>query len=543
MMAGAISALGPKVVQRKIEERMEARAAAGGEAPDPVAVAQSGIRGGGGELPHRDQIQKSYGVDLGGVQAHHGPEATAACEQLGARAFAVGNHVAFADGSPSLHLAAHEAAHVVQQQHGVHLSSKMGAPGDSWERAADTAADAAVAGKRADLPETASIRAATTGPVQCYYESSDVGKSGKPYRVSNDGVMAVRQDEGPYGGQVAFATPDKIKASSKELEAATSVIRLEPGKSTIDSHDERTPDKKIELVDIVPVNTRSPQKKGDKKFERADATQHETKDFDMQLWADCGRSARTVTGADSGDLVGDGGGKLTAHFKGEGGKDQFGDPNEAIEIQKIKIVYEQVKDKVDAKKLTALLEGYKNKSVEMSNAWKAKNAAEKANKADEAKLKEKEYNKLKSQRAGILEQLNTLVYSAVDSSNRRTVEAGAGINRYADPAIGEAYHISTGGERHKDLDPSKGNWNFHWGGVIMKASEDNMTLENYASGGFDNANNKWDFQMYGVFKQGDGTKEERARRHKEGQTFHEQHRDVHKQHGQLPTTMAMGKKP
>jgi hypothetical protein len=67
---------------------------------------------------------------------------------MGAEAFASGNHVAFAR-APSLHTAAHEAAHVVQQREGVQLKGGVGEVGDVYERNADAVADRVVRGESA----------------------------------------------------------------------------------------------------------------------------------------------------------------------------------------------------------------------------------------------------------------------------------------------------------------------------------------------------------------------------------------------------------
>ena len=69
-----------------------------------------------------------------------GGPAAKATQDMGALAYATGNHVAFG-GSPSLHTAAHEAAHVVQQRSGVQLKGGVGEVGDSYERNADAVAD------------------------------------------------------------------------------------------------------------------------------------------------------------------------------------------------------------------------------------------------------------------------------------------------------------------------------------------------------------------------------------------------------------------
>ena len=100
-------------------------------------------------MPHLNQIQQSFGVDLSGVQAYIGGEAAAACQQMGAAAYASGNQIAFKE-QPSLELAAHEAAHVVQQRSGkVQLAGGVGIVGDKYENHADAVAAKVAAGESA----------------------------------------------------------------------------------------------------------------------------------------------------------------------------------------------------------------------------------------------------------------------------------------------------------------------------------------------------------------------------------------------------------
>jgi hypothetical protein len=113
-------------------------------------AAEQGLSGPGGPLPHLDAIQSSFGPahDLSGVRAHVGGAAAHAAARMGADAYATGNEVAFST-TPSLAVAAHEAAHVVQQRQGVQLHGGVGREGDAYERAADEVADAVVAGRSA----------------------------------------------------------------------------------------------------------------------------------------------------------------------------------------------------------------------------------------------------------------------------------------------------------------------------------------------------------------------------------------------------------
>ena len=80
---------------------------------DVHATADAGLRSASSSLPHFDAIQASFGAhDISGVKAHTGPAAKQAASDMGANAYAKGNHVALSDTS-DLHTTAHEAAHVV----------------------------------------------------------------------------------------------------------------------------------------------------------------------------------------------------------------------------------------------------------------------------------------------------------------------------------------------------------------------------------------------------------------------------------------------
>ncbi len=102
-----------------------------GSAGSVHAVASRGVAGSGSALPHAAAIQHSFGQhDLSGVRAHLGGAASEANARLGSEAYATGRDIAFA-GTPSLHNAAHEAAHIIQQQAGVQLKGGVGEAGDS----------------------------------------------------------------------------------------------------------------------------------------------------------------------------------------------------------------------------------------------------------------------------------------------------------------------------------------------------------------------------------------------------------------------------
>jgi hypothetical protein len=163
------------------------RKATGAATDDHVhEAAQRGVAGGGSALPHLDLIQRAFGRhDVSKIQAHTGDAAARASTEIGAQAYATGNHVAFA-GVPDLRTTAHEAAHVVQQRAGVHLKGGVGETGDAYERNADEVADRVVRGEsaadllpdggsspgsavqRIDVPPSGDVRSpapTATGPV------------------------------------------------------------------------------------------------------------------------------------------------------------------------------------------------------------------------------------------------------------------------------------------------------------------------------------------------------------------------------------------
>ncbi|WP_428267681.1 DUF4157 domain-containing protein [Haliangium sp.] len=129
-------------------------------------AAAAGVSGSGGPLPHLERVQASFGPghDVSGIKAHVGGVAAEASQSIGAAAYATGDQVAFA-ATPDVHTAAHEAAHVIQQQQGVQLRNGVGRAGDAYERHADAVADRVVAGESAaDLLLTGP--AGSAGPAQ-----------------------------------------------------------------------------------------------------------------------------------------------------------------------------------------------------------------------------------------------------------------------------------------------------------------------------------------------------------------------------------------
>ncbi|WP_096058301.1 eCIS core domain-containing protein [Haliangium ochraceum] len=165
---------------------------------DIMQTAARGVSGGGQRPPFLDRIQESFGSahDIGKARAHTGAAASEAAASLGAEAYATGQDIAFR-GQPDLHTAAHEAAHVIQQQRGVHLQGGLGRAGDIYERHADAVADRVVAGQSA----AALLSAGPAGSGRATEAGTTPGESDTELDVAK-AARAVPAASGPAPGMV-----------------------------------------------------------------------------------------------------------------------------------------------------------------------------------------------------------------------------------------------------------------------------------------------------------------------------------------------------
>jgi hypothetical protein len=184
-------------------------------------LAAMGVASGGGPLPHLAAIQRSFGHhDVTGVSAHIGGAAARASGAIGAHAYAVGNSVAFG-ASPDLHLAAHEAAHVVQQRGGVRLSGGVGRAGDVYEQHADAVADLVVRGASAEsLLDHYAHRGSAGGPAiqrnataHELEQVADVGETESRAEMADDDARA----GGPSDPVAAMSVVGDIHAADAEV--------------------------------------------------------------------------------------------------------------------------------------------------------------------------------------------------------------------------------------------------------------------------------------------------------------------------------------
>ncbi len=193
----------------------------GGDSPDVHATAAAGTAGSGGALPFLEPIQRSFGRhDVTGVRAHTDDAAAGASATMGAHAYARGNDVAFG-GSPDLHTAAHEAAHVVQQRAGVHLKGGVGEHGDAYERHADAVADTVVAGGSAEA--LLSTMAGAPGPAAAGGSSVQFDAPPPPQPQQ----QAQQQAQPPAAAKPLTAAEIQTKLTGGALDEATTRLVLD----------------------------------------------------------------------------------------------------------------------------------------------------------------------------------------------------------------------------------------------------------------------------------------------------------------------------
>lgn len=490
------------------------------------SAAAAGVRGAGGKLPHLDKLQNLFGGhDLGSVQAYTGPTAAAASRAIGAKAYTVGDKIAFDSPNPSPHIVAHEAAHVVQQRGGVRLKSGVGEVGDSYEQQADAVGQAASRGESVAHMlgggggSRGDAGAASSAPsVQRYTEPA------KNQFVSENGKLSVF---GRGGNNTFYATTEKIEESNQLLKAAGSFFRLT---SQQESHQQGQGNGSNEwAADVrnVQVNdntlyrvlprweTKAKDEVGihghadlsnvplDKKNTEITESNKGSKFKDRQnpfLWYDCGRSSSAVMGSPVVARQG-----LYKNMNGQPKNTM----TTASPSQMSSEIYTEMLPEFLKTKPDDITEPYepnrsKNKNNQITYFKKLKTSAQRKE-----------------------------AYFAMSQGLRDEFDEFVGINRSVVPDVGQGYTVATEttvqGFRHTGVNGNpNATFAYHWAGVVAKDGTDTVTLENASDGReFASSNSAWSFEMYGTRKD---------------QTFHERML-ANTQHGNKATTMLVRTTP
>jgi len=168
-------------------------------------------------------MEGAFGQDFSGVQAHTGKAGPLA--DIGARAAASGEQVAFAGAAPDRRLVAHELTHVVQQRGGgaggVRLDAALTGLGDAVEVEADRVADRVAAGGLAGSVSAQGAGAsiardndAGAGEVCEAPPACEVRGGGTWHIERGDTLWAIARTtygSGTYWEDIARANPEKVR--------------------------------------------------------------------------------------------------------------------------------------------------------------------------------------------------------------------------------------------------------------------------------------------------------------------------------------------
>ena len=477
----------------KSKEPPQFKLESGKDAPNAVDMDNT-VQRKNAELPEAFQakMENALGTDLSNEKI---VKDSKLAEDAGAKAMNMGGETHFAPGQFNLdskegqELAAHEFAHQKQKEDGLvkqtgEVNGMALNDDPALEKDADNKAAKAVNGEVAHSGVLTS--GGSAGPVQAYMESEIDGKPGK---VSKDLSLAAPMEGDKH---TVYAEAGKVDESNAKLKAVGAQIRLQETSETATVKNDKTSKTLKRVLPTNLVNGESGE--------------------DMTMYADCGRASSMVMGGFDRNAVYNklDGTKTQANGKGDPAKMKYEIFTHVFETLKTDAKY---KDDKRLQRYVNQFYKYRQQAWDMFDEIEAE--ADPKKKARLVKKQNTAWSRMMDQ------------YHLLPKNTREEFDATIGINRFANPEIGQAYTTSSGGNPFPGRRDS--TWNFHWGGVVMKSSDgkDNLTLENYAVGDWDAENNDWSFNMY-------GPAEER------GQTFHDVMYDS-KALGMKPTTMAVAR--
>ena len=212
--------------------RMKETGGTGGHTASAEASSAINSLGSGSPLPASERafFEPRFGQDLSHIRVHTGGTADAASQSINARAFSLGNNIAFANGEfqPGTHtgrsLMAHEITHTLQGGQGVNRVVR---------------------------------RFVEYSPKQ-QKDGNSLGwthPGSKPLRVSNSGELAVEQNGwGANLNKFAWCTDEQLAQSNKILKAINSEVELEKksGNDIRGVSPDKTSKKQKALFQVVP---------------------------------------------------------------------------------------------------------------------------------------------------------------------------------------------------------------------------------------------------------------------------------------------------
>lgn len=408
-------------------------------------------------------------VDLSAVRIHTDAIAASSAQELGARAYTLGSHVAFAPGqyAPATeagrHVLTHELAHVAQQSR---------------------AADAAVVRRFTEF----STDQQTTGQSEGWKHPE-----GSTLRVADDGQLAAENNGwGPGLSKRAWSLADKLPESNKILAEQKSVaqLRLKPGGQSIAGKAPLT-GATLSLQEVEPVKREGGGDSG--------TTGAAIGGIAGGLAAGAGGAYAgyklggdskegQIAGALIGGVLGAVGGAIGGAFAGS-----------AIEKYQRKFKLSSDCGTAAREVMGSEPEGKKDVCVIPGPGGAEENLTPRpyhgGNPTTPEEWSEEIYRKEFG--ASLTRAELYARYAALSPSDKDAFDRKYGINKYAVPKVGQGITVST----EKDMpgfSSSGFTWNFHYAAPVLQSGHDYITLESAAGWGATD----WIFFMYGPQSKG-----------------------------------------
>jgi len=284
--------------------------------------------------------------------------------------------------------------------------------------------------------------------------------------------MAVRLDSGRH----CYADASLISSANKTLAQQDSDLELRAGKESIELPAIGTDKSRVEIQRVIPRN-------------RGNKTEGNAIKGGMQLVDDCGHAANTIMQGAGRATVGVyshlADNPLDCWLDEEGASSHGPSLHTPVSTETLTRHYDPRYTPLNSPDMM-MMDIYAGVSGQPFPETFADNKSLRASSNDEGKP---DVPSIMRRRLEATEQFDLL----------------GGINRFAQPKVGEAYSVIADNFDVKKYGKVHIPWKFHWGAVVLQSGGDSVTLENFA----DSGGAGWSYHMYGPPT-------------KRGQTFHEQ---------------------
>lgn len=191
----------------------DAMAAKAGPSKSAADVAADGFAGGGGAIPHKEEMEASFGTSFGGVKAHTDGAAQKSNKDMGSNALAAGQNISFSTSSPDKGLVAHELTHTLQNNHRGPAAS--GAAGGGIDASGEGEAEAVQAAVNSGKPASSALTAGTKANAAAQKGGAAPAAAAGGPSLSKKHAPSLEGGEGSKWGAGITFSPEGLEVSGQ----------------------------------------------------------------------------------------------------------------------------------------------------------------------------------------------------------------------------------------------------------------------------------------------------------------------------------------